>query len=51
MASNTYTSLEKAKTEKIKAFVLAKFGTKRTPADKELLWSKCKVAIGQKCKF
>ena len=50
MASSTYTSLDQTKI-KIKAIVLSKFGTKMTTADKELLWSKCKIAIGQKCKF
>ncbi len=36
--------------KKIKAIVLAKFGAKRLDANREAIWAKCKVAIGQKCK-
>ena len=42
--------LNPAKMDKIRALVMAKFGRKRSEEDKILLWSRCKTAIGQKCK-
>ena len=50
MAQHTAGTLDAMKMERIKAIVLAKFGEKRSPEDKEALWARCKVAIGQKCK-
>ncbi len=50
MARNTAGTLDSGPMKKIKAIVLAKFGAKRSDADREAIWAKCKVAIGQKCK-
>ena len=42
-------SLEKGKMRRIKEIVLAKYGAKSSAVDQDLLWDKCKKAIGQKC--
>ena len=50
MARTTAAHLDPAKMGQIKSLVLGKFGAKRSLADKEELWRKCRTAIGQKCK-
>ena len=49
LAINTAGSLEKGKMRRIKEIVLAKYGAKSSAVDQDLLWDKCKKAIGQKC--
>ena len=51
MAFNTAGSLELSKMNRLKAIIISKFGEKRGEADREVLWGKCKTAIGQKCKM
>lgn len=48
MACNTAGTLEM---NRIKAIIISKFGEKRGETEKEVLWGKCKTAIGQKCKI
>ncbi len=50
MAASTASTLDTTKMDKIKAIVTAKFGPKRSAADKEAIWSRCKTVTGQKCK-
>ncbi len=47
MAENTTTQI---KENSIQVIVTAKFAAKRSEEDKDALWSRCKMAIGQKCK-
>ncbi len=49
MSCNTAGTLEFSKMEKIK-IVTSKFGGKRSKADKEAIWAKCKIALGLKYK-
>ncbi len=51
MACHTAGTLEPSRMRRIKAIVISKFGGKRSEADKEALWARCKIAIGQKCKM
>ena len=50
MASNTAGSLDSSKMRTIKTIILAKFGAKKSEEEKEDIWARCKIAIGQKCK-
>ena len=50
MANCTAGTLDPDRMRRIKEIILAKFDKKRSEADREELWSHCKVAIGQKCK-
>ena len=50
MAETTASRLDPRKMEEIKGHVLSKCATKRSLGDREELWRKCRVAIGQKCK-
>ena len=51
MCLHTASTLDTSRMKKIKAIVISKFGAKRSDADREVLWAKCKTAIGQKCKM
>ena len=51
MAKHTTSTLDATKMRRVKEIILAKFGAKRSAADKEGIWEKCKVAIGQKCNY
>ena len=46
----TAAHLDSSKMEEIKELILSKFASRRSLADREELWRKCRVAIGQKCK-
>ena len=50
MSKTTAGQLEPTKMDEIKKLIVSKFAEKRSIADKEELWRKCRVAIGQKCK-
>ena len=45
---STAGSLDSVKTRRIREIILAKYGSRRCAQDQELLWDKCKKAIGQK---
>ena len=51
MTKTTAGRLNPAKMAEIKDLILAKFRPNGCQADKEELWKRCKVAIGQKCKL
>ena len=48
MSLHTVSKLDTSQMKQIKAIV---FGAKQSDADREVLWTKCKTAIGQKCKM
>ena len=50
MATTTAARLDPTIMEEIKQLIVSKFAEKRSMADKEELWRRCRVAIGQKCK-
>ncbi len=50
MATNTDGTLDPIKMNLIKAIVLSKFEGKKSKEDDEVIWARCKTAIGQKCK-
>ena len=50
MAQRTAGKLDRSRMQRIRSIVLSKFGGRRSVADREALWAKCKVAIGHKCK-
>ena len=51
MATHTAGTLDPVRMGHIKEIILAKFGGRRRSAvDREAIWGKCKIAIGQKCK-
>lgn len=50
MAVNTVGTLDASVLKRIKEIVLAKFGRKRSPADREALWAKARTSLGHKCK-
>ena len=50
MSRHTAGTLNRQKMNRIKAIVTAKFMARRSEADKEVLWDRCKTSIGQKCK-
>lgn len=49
MTESTIGTLDQTRLLRIKAIVLAKFAARRSAADSEALWTKCKIATGQKC--
>ena len=52
MCLHTASTLDTSRMKRIKAIVISKFGAKRSDADREVLWAKCKTAIiGQKYKM
>ena len=50
LSNTTAARLDAVKMKKIKTLISSKFGAKRSFVDKEKLWGKCRVVIGQKCK-
>ena len=50
MAIHTAGTLDPVRMGRIKEIILAKFGGRRSVVDREAIWGKCKIAIGQKCK-
>ena len=50
LLESTTSTLDQAKMLRIKTIILSKFASRRSAADSEALWAKCKTAIGQKCK-
>ena len=50
MAQNTVSSLDKKLIKQMKSIILSRFGRKKSLADQEELWSKCRTALGQHCK-
>ena len=50
MAQHTAGKLNSSRMQRIRSIMLSKFGGRRSLADKEVLWARCKVAIGHKCK-
>ena len=50
MRRSTAGNLDPTGMRPIKEIIIAKFGGRRCVEDKEALWEKCKIAIGQKCK-
>ena len=48
MSRSTAGNLDPAGMRRIREIILGKFGKKRCTEDKEALWEKCKIAIGQK---
>lgn len=51
MTKSTAGTLDSGRMNRIKAIILSKFGEKRGEADREVIWGKCRTAIGQKCKM
>ena len=50
MRKSTAGNLDPNRMQRIKEIILAKFGGERCLENKEALWEKCIIAIGQKCK-
>ena len=50
MATNTVSTLDKELLKQIKGIILSRFGRKKSVVDQELLWSRCRTALGQRCK-
>ena len=50
MATNTVSILDKELLKQIKGIILSRFGRKKSVVDQELLWSRCRTALGQRCK-
>ena len=50
MAANTAGTLDAESMRHLKDILLAKYGRKKSTADKEILWNMCRTAIGQRCK-
>ena len=51
IAKTTAARLDPIQMEEIKHLIISKFAGNRSMADKEDLWRRCRVAIGQKCKL
>ena len=50
MATNTVSTLDQERLKQVKSIILSRFGRKKSVADQELLWSRCRTALGQRCK-
>lgn len=50
MATNTVSTLDKELLKRIRGIILSRFGRKKSAADQEVLWSRCRTALGQRCK-
>ena len=50
MSRHTTATLEPDRMLQLKAIVLSKFAARRSEPDREHLWGKWRIAIGQKCK-
>jgi hypothetical protein len=50
MARSTLSTLDRDRLRRTKLIIIAKFGWEKSPADREVLWSRCRTALGQRCK-
>ena len=49
LLASTAGSLDVVKMRRIREIIMAKYGSRRCIQDQEVLWDRCKKAIGQKC--